>query len=72
MDKKTIYFVTSTQINAPPDTAQQYDVKEHRRIPIACPKAVKSYNAYMGGADENDQMTQLQNVGTIINGQDDL
>ena len=59
MDKKPIYFVTSTQINAPLDNVQRYDVKEHRRIPTACPKALKSYNAYMGRTDQNDQMTRL-------------
>ena len=59
-DKRPIYFVTSTHVDAPQQTVMRYDAREHRRIPVTCPKAVKSYNQFMGGTDKNDQLTRLQ------------
>ena len=38
----------------------RYSANENRRVPVACPKAVKSYNTFMGGTDKNGQMTCLQ------------
>lgn len=55
-----MYFVTSIYVDAPNTTVQRYDATQHRRIQVTCPKAVKSYNQFMGGTDKNDQMTRLQ------------
>ena len=59
-DKKPVHFVTTTCIDAPDTSVQRYNATEHKRLPISCPKAVKTYNQYMGGTDRNDQMTRLQ------------
>ena len=44
----------ATHVNPPLQTVMRYNGREHRRIPITCPKAVKSYNQFMGGTDKND------------------
>ena len=58
-DKKPIYLVTSLFISSPDEHVQRYDAKEHKKVPVQCPKAVVEYNKYMGGTDKNDQMTRL-------------
>ena len=60
MDKKPIYFVTSMFISSPPVHVMRYDVSQHRKIVIPAPKAVQTYNNYIGGTDRNDQTTKLQ------------
>ena len=60
MDNKPIYFVTSLYITSPDEHVLHYDPNLHSRVPVPSPKAVKSYNEYMGGTDRNDQMTKLQ------------
>ena len=57
--KRPLYFVTSMFINAPEEQVLRFDPTEHRCNPVDCPKAVKSYNAFMGHG-QNYQMTRLQ------------
>jgi hypothetical protein len=52
-DKKPIYFVTTKDVDATDETALWYSAEAHKKVPIPCPKAVKAYNAYMGGTDRN-------------------
>lgn len=56
---RPIYFVTSMFISSPAETVLRYDPTAHARVPVRCPKPVKSYNAFMGGTDKNDQRTKL-------------
>ena len=59
-DKNPIYFITSAYIASCLEAVKRYDAKEKKKVDVACPKAVKAYNMFMGGTDKNDQMTKLQ------------
>lgn len=53
-DNKPVNLL-STYVGAEPTTTiARYDKKIHERVSIQCPKAVREYNAHMGGVDLMD------------------
>lgn len=42
----------------PTKTLLRYDLRQHRRVLVSCPKAKKSHNSLMGGTDQKDQITR--------------
>ncbi|XP_058817071.1 piggyBac transposable element-derived protein 3-like [Topomyia yanbarensis] len=55
-DNKPVNLL-STYVGAEPiSTITRYDKKTHKRVSIQCPKAVREYNAHMGGVDLMDSL----------------
>lgn len=55
-DKKIVHTISSFVGVEPQDTAQRWDGKTKRYIDVQRPKAISTYNKFMGGVDMSDRM----------------
>ena len=61
-DSKSVTFLTSFESAGPTSTVKRWDKASKSKIDVPCPRAVHTYNTFMGGADLLDSLIGLYKI----------
>ena len=62
MDSKPVTLLTTFESAEPTSVVKRWDRKEKKKVEVPCPKAVKTYNQFMGGVDLFDSLIGLYRI----------
>lgn len=61
-DNSVVTTASTNHAAQPTSVVNRWDGKKKQRVPVTCPRAIKFYNATMGGTDRQDQNISLYRI----------